>query len=1276
MKHKHRLFLIPISIVAAFALSACSNILPNRSERPSSSEITESSKAETVRVTFDTNGGSYVAPQEVEVGKTITKPRDPTRKGYVFAAWIYNDSDWDFNTPVYRDTQLKARWRTESSFYTATFLNDDKSILDYQTDLFYGDPIYYNGPTPIKVYQEPNYIYTFVGWDKELVVMGDMIFNAIYEREYHEEIEPISDKWSYDETGHWHADNYNYGNKYDYAEHDFVYLANYSTQATCYSSGQNAYRCKTCGYMKYDYINPSHNFFLNGSYHSDGDFVSYNMYKCKFCSAEKMEIAAIDGVFSSQLQSGTPDQYIKLKSNGDSAFYTFDLYGYSSGTIYFNAMIDNYSVTKTYGYYSTSGNPSDHHYSPHGNFELTVNDIMVDYSHLRGVTYSDMFANGADEYVGSGYSPTADCEVGSVRLAQGINTIKFTRLDKYNPLIKKIIITLNPGYEDIHSPNYNIWNYDNEGHWHPCYVDDGERFEYSSHIFDSYREVEEATCTNWGSGIYRCSICGYERWESIAPLGHYYYGQDAYSAPTGEATVGHYDSVCLRCGQKRIAINAQEGVLADGSSFKYAECNPSFVRLSANGDSIIYTFNYNSYAYGKIYFRAISDNWPSYQWMNYYSTKNGEVNYEKGNFELIVNDSIVDYYEMRNTCYYDMFGGSVQYDDGVNSYSCEAECEIGSVQLVPGLNTISFTRLSSYTLFVSFFDIVVKDSSTPHDHIFNNNDYVYDGDYHWHRCYDCGATLDKEAHMFTGYVYDQQPTCTEYGQGYRSCVVCGFTEWSSVDPLGHDYQEIHRDDNYITEQCTRCGETRQISIASPFEHNFVKEPYHVHAYDEGCVGYDCAYCDSCSAKGITINAEDATFINCTNKSGTLEGFVKLSQNGGVASYSFVYDSYASGYLYIRAIEDNWTSSSNKQAGLYQASDKQYDEPNTKFEVNGVEVDSSQLKGFSYSDLLPEDDGSHGSNYSGVGTIKIGYIQLVPGINTITFTRVRSYTPLINALILAVEDVDSNHEHAFDAYTYNESFHWRDCLNGCGIKDSYEQHTFSEATVLREPTCSEYGSSIRHCIICGYSEYVQLEPTGHDFSEVIYTVPATCQQEGIIVYKCSHCGEELENTLLLIPHNTTVSGYNYNDYGQEITKLVCLDCGLDSYGIDFDSYYTMSGSYSGSKPGKGSEFHWQFTGIAPGRYALQFPMGASSESSAQNGKLKSEEYSVFVNGVEQSLYSYYDSYISYNILANQFTDITFCEIIVDDSGVVDIQLNCNCSSYRPLFSGYVKLSKIN
>ena len=105
-------------------------------------------------ITFDTNGGSEIAPITQDYGTEITAPDNPTRKGYTFKGW---DKEIPKTMPAENIT-VKAQW--EINQYTITFDTNGGSetapiTQDYGTEITAPDNPTRKG-------------YTFKGWDKEI----------------------------------------------------------------------------------------------------------------------------------------------------------------------------------------------------------------------------------------------------------------------------------------------------------------------------------------------------------------------------------------------------------------------------------------------------------------------------------------------------------------------------------------------------------------------------------------------------------------------------------------------------------------------------------------------------------------------------------------------------------------------------------------------------------------------------------------------------------------------------------------------------------------------------------------------------------------------------------------------------------------------------------------------------------------------------------------------------------------------------------------------------
>ena len=77
----------------------------------------ESPAVTNVTVTFDSAGGSEVAPQSFPQGQTAQRPADPIKDGYTFIGWYNKDDlqyinmpEWTFSYPVTKDLELVAQW--------------------------------------------------------------------------------------------------------------------------------------------------------------------------------------------------------------------------------------------------------------------------------------------------------------------------------------------------------------------------------------------------------------------------------------------------------------------------------------------------------------------------------------------------------------------------------------------------------------------------------------------------------------------------------------------------------------------------------------------------------------------------------------------------------------------------------------------------------------------------------------------------------------------------------------------------------------------------------------------------------------------------------------------------------------------------------------------------------------------------------------------------------------------------------------------------------------
>lgn len=100
-------------------------------------------------VSFNTNGGNYIEPQQVQEESLITPVKDPEKRGYTFTSW-----DYDFKQPVTSNLLINALWNANT--YHVTFDPNGGSVSQTSMDVTYGSRC---------TFPVPAYVgHTFLGW--------------------------------------------------------------------------------------------------------------------------------------------------------------------------------------------------------------------------------------------------------------------------------------------------------------------------------------------------------------------------------------------------------------------------------------------------------------------------------------------------------------------------------------------------------------------------------------------------------------------------------------------------------------------------------------------------------------------------------------------------------------------------------------------------------------------------------------------------------------------------------------------------------------------------------------------------------------------------------------------------------------------------------------------------------------------------------------------------------------------------------------------------------
>lgn len=108
-------------------------------------------------VVFDTSGGSQIPSQTVLKGEYVKQVDIPQKDGYIFVRWLLNGEEYNFNTPVKSNLNLKASWVTipiTEKYYNVIFNDGTKET---KTTIKYKDKVSKPENPTLKYHN-------FIGW--------------------------------------------------------------------------------------------------------------------------------------------------------------------------------------------------------------------------------------------------------------------------------------------------------------------------------------------------------------------------------------------------------------------------------------------------------------------------------------------------------------------------------------------------------------------------------------------------------------------------------------------------------------------------------------------------------------------------------------------------------------------------------------------------------------------------------------------------------------------------------------------------------------------------------------------------------------------------------------------------------------------------------------------------------------------------------------------------------------------------------------------------------
>lgn len=635
------------------------------------------------------------------------------------------------------------------------------------------------------------------------------------------------------------------------------------------------------------------------------------------------------------------------------------------------------------------------------------------------------------------------------------------------------------------------------------------------------------TCSSTGYTTQQCTRCG-DIIEYAIPTTEHTWGK-TYSVGGYDGDVSYTKNTCTKCGAIRIMIKALDGNF-DGAYKSGAALDYGYMKLQSNGNSVSYSFNYPNAAIGTVYQHAVFDMNPGSFESYTYQSGNSATGF---NFEMAINNQLVD---LSTSAYisYGEFLNSGEEIEGLtyNGYSHAANCLIGSINLLPGTNTMTYTRRASYNLWVDYFVFVLYNSN--HTHTASSN-WDYDDSYHWHYCTNpnCpipNTRIDSAPHTYGDLVTLYEPTCHSEGLQREICTICGYQHDIALPTTEHNYQPLGafekvNDCVYVEEySCSNCNQYALRWNALDYDQSLSNG---IDIYNNNAVRFTSSmveneYGEEKLGAHLVYKFNSPRAVNNAGLS------FLMSQSTGQSP--FVNANGTQGYI-------------RNEYGELVPSDKKYG-----LRVNGVEI------------YLGEDTYGTVKNSSSAWYDWPVSFNLVAGENTIDiYCLSSSYRGrMYEFQITGLPYFEPNHAHApADYLEYDADFHYYPCTNNDGTRFNEEAHTYGEYILVSDPTCTEYGQEKRVCSVCGYEQYTSLSPYGHQWDDGVVVTASTHTTDGQKMYTCQVCGEQ--------KYEVIKAGHNWSeptvvepsdDYVGYI-KTQCMDD--DAVQIDIKA---MDGVFSG------------------------------------------------------------------------------------------------------------------
>ena len=366
-------------------------------------------------------------------------------------------------------------------------------------------------------------------------------------------------------------------------------------------------------------------------------------------------------------------------------------------------------------------------------------------------------------------------------------------------------------------------------------------------------------------------------------------------------------------------------------------------------------------------------------------------------------------------------------------------------------------------------------------------------------CKNCGdtytATVPALGHDWGYWQQTTAPTCTEKGQDTRICKRdASHKQTRDVNALGHNYVPVVTAptctaQGYTTYTCSRCQDAYVDNYTDALGHS-PKAPVEENRVEPGCeTTGSCdlvTYCSVCSAEVERVPQTLAAlghnwgeWQRTTNPTCTEKGQdTRICARND--SHKQTRDVSAIGHNYISAVTAPTCKAQGYTTHTCTNCGSSYQDSYTA--VTSHSFDSGKVT----EKASCTEEGTRLFTCSVCGENKT---EIIPALG-------HNYTKTVTAPTCKAQ-----------GYTTHT------CTNcGSSYQDSYTavtSHSFGSGKVTKNASCTEQGTRLFTCSVCGENKTEIIPALGHNYTAVV-TAP-TCKAQGYTTHTCTNCGDSYQDS---------------------------------------------------------------------------------------------------------------------------------------------------------------------